>query len=135
LTIVSADVPPGRWRRALAHPERVRILRYLLAHEEVAASDLARLWNTDLSALSYHFRILAAAGIIECRRRSQRRGALKRHFSLRDRKVASAALSVRTCTYRSSEGSTRGLARRSGRPPRFAGSTCGSIGYEADESG
>ena len=78
----------------LAHPERVRILRYLLAHEEAAASDLARLWNTDLGALSYHFRALESAGVIECRRRSQRRGALKRQFGLRDREATSAALQL-----------------------------------------
>ena len=89
---MSADTPPGRWLRVLAHPERVRILRYLLAHEEAAASDLARLWDTNLSALSYHFRALEAVGAIECRRRSQQRGALKRHFGLRDREAVSAAL-------------------------------------------
>ncbi len=76
----------------LAHTERVRILSYLLAHEEAAASDLARLWDTNLSALSYHFRALEAVGAIECLRRSQQRGALKRHFGLRDRDAVSAAL-------------------------------------------
>lgn len=91
---MSADMPPGRWLRVLAHPERVRILRYLLAHDEASASDLTRLWDTNLSALSYHFRALDAVGAIECRRRSQRRGALKRHFGLRDRDAVSAALQL-----------------------------------------
>ena len=76
----------------LAHPDRVRILRHLLTHDTAAPADLARAWEEDLSRLSYHFRRLEMFGAIECRRRTQERGAFKHHYALRDREAVAYAL-------------------------------------------
>lgn len=80
------------WKTAVAHPDRVRILRHLLEHDTAAPADLAREWSVNLSALSYHFRRLHSLDTIEICRTTHTRSTIKQHFQLRDREATAAAL-------------------------------------------
>lgn len=65
---------------ALGHPMRRRILRELLdAPGEVSPRELADELSEQLSALSYHVRVLAECGAVELVRTEQIRGSTQ-HF-------------------------------------------------------
>lgn len=65
---------------ALGHPMRRRILREMLdAGGEVSPRELAAQLSEQLSALSYHVRVLAECGAIELVRTQQIRGSTQ-HF-------------------------------------------------------
>lgn len=65
---------------ALGHPMRRRVLREMLAvGGEVSPRELAAELAEQLSALSYHVRVLAECGAIELVRTEQMRGATQ-HF-------------------------------------------------------
>lgn len=51
--------------RALAHPLRVQILRYLELHERASVTDLAEEMGETTGATSYHLRQLARHGFVE----------------------------------------------------------------------
>lgn len=51
--------------RALAHPMRVQILRYLEQHERASVTDLAGELGETTGATSYHLRQLARHGFVE----------------------------------------------------------------------
>lgn len=51
--------------RALGHPRRVAILECLNSYGPMAPAEVAKKLNAELSNLSYHFRVLAKAGLIE----------------------------------------------------------------------
>jgi len=65
---------------ALGHPMRRRILREMLdASEEVSPRELAAKLSEQLSALSYHVRVLAECRAVELVRTQQIRGSTQ-HF-------------------------------------------------------
>jgi len=65
---------------ALGHPMRRRILREMLdANQEVSPRELAAKLSEQLSALSYHVRVLAECKAIELVRTEQIRGSTQ-HF-------------------------------------------------------
>jgi DNA-binding transcriptional ArsR family regulator len=65
---------------ALGHPMRRRILREMLAvDEEISPRELAVDLSEQLSALSYHVRVLAECGAIELMRTESIRGSTQ-HF-------------------------------------------------------
>ena len=65
---------------ALGHPMRRQILRAMLdMSEEVSPRELAAKLSQQLSALSYHVRVLAECGAIELVRTEQIRGSTQ-HF-------------------------------------------------------
>lgn len=77
---------PGRNPRgndlfnALAHPMRRQVLREMLdTGEEVSPRELAAKLSRQLTALSYHVRVLAECGAIEMVRTEQSRGSTQ-HF-------------------------------------------------------
>jgi DNA-binding transcriptional ArsR family regulator len=54
----------GRWK-AMSHPLRRQMLRYLTEHEAATATTIAAALGENTGATSYHLRVLAAAGVIE----------------------------------------------------------------------
>lgn len=65
---------------ALGHPMRRRILRQMLStSEEISPRELAVVLSEQLSALSYHVRVLAECGAIELVRTERIRGSTQ-HF-------------------------------------------------------
>jgi len=65
---------------ALGHPMRRRVLREMLdASEEISPRELAVTLSEQLSALSYHVRVLAECGAIELVRTERIRGSTQ-HF-------------------------------------------------------
>ena|SRR6187551_987436 len=65
---------------ALGHPLRRRILREMLdAKEEISPRELAAKLSEQLSALSYHVRVLAECKAVELVRTQQIRGSTQ-HF-------------------------------------------------------
>ena len=70
--------------RALTHPARLGILE-LLERSPAAPIDYVRTNTEDLARISYHFRQLRSAGLIEVSSQEQRRGALKSTYRLTDR--------------------------------------------------
>jgi len=50
---------------ALACPDRLKIVAYLLAQEGPSCGDVAQALGMSQSALSYHLRILEGAGLLE----------------------------------------------------------------------
>ncbi len=65
---------------ALAHPLRRQILRLMIKQsKEMSPSDLAEELNEQLSALSYHVRVLAECDAVKLKRTKQVRGSTE-HF-------------------------------------------------------
>ncbi len=54
----------GRWK-AMSHPLRREMLRYLSRHEAATATTIAAALGENTGATSYHLRVLAEAGVIE----------------------------------------------------------------------
>ena len=54
----------GRWK-AMSHPLRREMLRYLARHEAATATTIAAALGENTGAASYHLRVLADAGVIE----------------------------------------------------------------------
>jgi DNA-binding transcriptional ArsR family regulator len=54
----------GRWK-AMSHPLRREMLRYLARHEAATATTIAAALGENTGATSYHLRVLADAGVIE----------------------------------------------------------------------
>jgi DNA-binding transcriptional ArsR family regulator len=54
----------GRWK-AMSHPLRREMLRYLARHEAATATSIAAALGENTGATSYHLRVLADAGVIE----------------------------------------------------------------------
>ena len=50
--------------KALAHPARIRIVRFLLAHENCIGGDIVEEIGLAQSTVSEHLRILKAAGVV-----------------------------------------------------------------------
>jgi DNA-binding transcriptional ArsR family regulator len=67
----------------LLHPMRLRILQLLLASAQpVSPIEAARQLEPSLSTLSYHFRVLADAGVIRLAGTAQVRGATEHHYAI-----------------------------------------------------
>jgi DNA-binding transcriptional ArsR family regulator len=76
--------------RALAHPIRVRVLIELQQRHR-SPSELARSFDDPrltLPSISYHFRGLAGAGMIELAFTTPRRGAVEHSYALTARGLA-----------------------------------------------
>jgi DNA-binding transcriptional ArsR family regulator/DNA-binding XRE family transcriptional regulator len=88
------ESPPfdQQWLKALTHPTRVAILRYLLEHDEASPSVLAVALGRPAGTVSYHVRRLAEAGHLVLARTTQGRGSLEHHYRLRDREATRDAL-------------------------------------------
>jgi DNA-binding transcriptional ArsR family regulator len=54
----------GRWK-AMSHPLRREMLRYLARHEAATATTIAAALGENTGVTSYHLRVLADAGVIE----------------------------------------------------------------------
>lgn len=54
----------GRWK-AMSHPLRREMLRYLARHDAATATTIAAALGENTGATSYHLRVLADAGVIE----------------------------------------------------------------------
>jgi DNA-binding transcriptional ArsR family regulator len=63
--------------KALGHPRRVAILECLNANGAMAPVEVSHRLRAELSNLSYHFRVLAKAGLIEEIGRERIRGSVK----------------------------------------------------------
>jgi DNA-binding transcriptional ArsR family regulator len=63
--------------KALGHPRRVAILECLNANGAMAPVEVSHRLRAELSNLSYHFRVLAKAGLIEEIARERIRGSVK----------------------------------------------------------
>jgi DNA-binding transcriptional ArsR family regulator len=66
------DDATGRVLRALADPHRRAILR-LVAHRELAASEIAQAFDVTRTAVSQHLTVLKKAGLLNERREGTRR--------------------------------------------------------------
>jgi DNA-binding transcriptional ArsR family regulator len=67
--------------RATSHPLRRRILRTLKeANQPLAPRDVERRTGEELSNISYHFRVLLSAGLIDLVATESRRGAVKHYY-------------------------------------------------------
>ncbi len=51
--------------KALSHPDRARILEYLLEKGEASFTELTKLLDTSPGKVSYHLRVLMEAGLVE----------------------------------------------------------------------
>lgn len=92
MTLVSA--PPaattldwGALARRVMHPTAVAVLELLAVvadqdEPERSPLDLARVIHAPLGVVSYHVRMLAGRGLIECVRTEPRRGALQHFYRL-----------------------------------------------------
>jgi DNA-binding transcriptional ArsR family regulator len=72
----------GGWARALSHPTRRAILKFLRAHGSASPSRTARHLRSDVGQVSYHFRALARLGFIEIAETIPRRGAVEHVYRL-----------------------------------------------------
>jgi DNA-binding transcriptional ArsR family regulator len=70
--------------KALAHPTRVRILRYLQEHETASAVELAVEFALPLGTVAYHVRRLEALGFARIANVVLRRGAVEHRYQLQD---------------------------------------------------
>ena len=75
--------------KAMAHPDRYRVLKILASEGEVQVSDLNRWIDLGQSALSQHLKVLRNAGLVDTRRDSQRM-----YYSLRKSQGASLPKSI-----------------------------------------
>lgn len=73
----------ARLARALDHPIRERILTYLRDHDDVSAIQLSKMWELDVSVISYHVKRLAALRFLHLVKRVPRRGAIEHRYALR----------------------------------------------------
>ncbi len=71
-----------RWRRAISHPLRVRLLA-LLDEQPASPVVLAGKLDQPLGTVSYHVRILYDAGLLDLVRTRQRRGATEHIYKSR----------------------------------------------------
>jgi DNA-binding transcriptional ArsR family regulator len=93
---------------ALGHPLRRRVLREMLdAGGEISPRELAQSLTEQLSALSYHVRVLAECGAIELVRTEQIRGSTQ-HFYRSILNESWALSALRTGEDLVSEGHSRG---------------------------
>jgi DNA-binding PadR family transcriptional regulator len=81
----AAATAEQRWGKAMQHPLRPRILRYLLAERTTNAMELSRAWRVGVGVLSAHLRYLCELGFITLHRRTTVRGAFVSHYRLSDR--------------------------------------------------
>src|SRR4051794_11570163 len=77
----SAEEELARLARLLSHRVRVQILD-LLHEQDASPSDLTPRIGESLSAVAYHFKLLADAGALELRGTRQVRGAIERTYGL-----------------------------------------------------
>jgi ArsR family transcriptional regulator len=61
---VDPDEELARYAKALGHPARVKILRFLLEREECMAGALAEVLPLAQSTVSQHLKVLREAGLI-----------------------------------------------------------------------
>jgi ArsR family transcriptional regulator, arsenate/arsenite/antimonite-responsive transcriptional repressor len=61
---LDADEELARFARALAHPARVKILRFLLEREECMAGAISEVVPLAQSTVSQHLKVLREAGLI-----------------------------------------------------------------------
>jgi DNA-binding transcriptional ArsR family regulator len=66
--------------KAMAHPLRRAILRYLIEHGTRAPVEIAIALEEELGDVSYHMRRLAAFGMVEAVREEKVRGTIKHYF-------------------------------------------------------
>src|SRR6478609_10029335 len=90
---------------ALAHPLRRRILRRMIGNGEISPRDLATEFDEQLSALSYHVRVLAECGAVRLVRTKQIRGSTQHFYRA----------AVRTQWARTALRRTEGRPKKSGR--------------------
>lgn len=80
---------PAAQARALGHPVRFAILGLILSGNDSSASITRELREEDpslsLNHISYHVRLLAAAGVIVVHARERVRGTTRTRYSLTDR--------------------------------------------------
>jgi DNA-binding transcriptional ArsR family regulator len=65
--------------KALTHRLRLELLRLILDRQVLSPSEAALIKELPLSNVSYHFRVLAAAGAVELRKTEPVRGSIQ-HF-------------------------------------------------------
>lgn len=65
---------------ALGHPLRRRILRAMIGGDEASPLQLARRLRVDLTAVSYHMRMLVECGAVELVRVEPGRTGSRQHF-------------------------------------------------------
>lgn len=70
---------------ALSHPYRVAILDRLARVGELSPRGFSADEGAPLGTVSYHFRTIAKAGLVELVRTEQRRGAIEHYYALTDR--------------------------------------------------
>lgn len=64
---------------ALGHPLRFRIMRACACNPESPVT-LARMFENDVGRVAYHFRVLAARGLLEISERRRVRGAQQKFY-------------------------------------------------------
>ena len=69
--------------KALAHPTRVQVLRYLQGVEMASPTVMADEFRIPLGTLNYHVKRLCALGFLDLRRRVPRRGAVENFYGLK----------------------------------------------------
>lgn len=78
--------------KALSHPMRIRILRFLSSTEMASANELAGEFGVALGSVGYHVRRLHALGFLELVKRVQRRGAVEHYYRLKPGVEAEASV-------------------------------------------
>jgi DNA-binding transcriptional ArsR family regulator len=81
----AAAAAEQRWGKAMQHPLRPRILRYLLEHSSASAMGLSKAWAIPVGILSAHLRYLRDLDLVTLDRRAASRGAFGYHYRLSDR--------------------------------------------------
>lgn len=71
------------WPKALTHPTRVAILRYLLDRRLATPGELSGAVGVTVATASYHARVLCGLGCVELAKTTPKRGALQHHYRLR----------------------------------------------------
>ena len=78
------DIEDPRLVKAIAHPLRIRIL-HVLESRTASPSEVADELAVKLTNISYHFRVLERAGLIELVKTRPRRGAIEHYYKSRGR--------------------------------------------------
>jgi DNA-binding transcriptional ArsR family regulator len=73
--------------KALSHPLRFELLRNLRERKDLSPVEYARETDESLGTVSYHFGVLAKAGVIVQTDAVARRGAMEHRYSMSGRKA------------------------------------------------
>jgi DNA-binding transcriptional ArsR family regulator len=84
------DITDPRLAKALAHPLRLEILRYL-GDRTASPSEIAAGIGAPLTNVSYHVRKLRSLGLIKLVRKTPKRGVIEHYYSAKPRRQVSDA--------------------------------------------